>query len=214
MQCLPEASVAFTQSFLLANLFWWRRARCFYVAAAKKTWSDWRCCSTVFVALVLTLPLALSFWVFLSFCVLQESGQMEQMAQTSMLRAGHMMDPCWPLLMTLAKCTCSPSPALNQGSVMLTHSDKHKAHQSRGSVFLYARVEICSTSQTRWLSTLPELRSYGVCFSTALWLSFNEHWETQWKLSRNNRIPYHYQACNVHNVCQVFIMCSQTIGGC
>lgn len=69
---------------------------------------------------------------FLSFCVLQESGQMEQMAQTSMLRAGHMMDPCWPLLMTLAKCTCSPSPALNQGSVMLTHSDKHKAHQRRG----------------------------------------------------------------------------------
>lgn len=72
------------------------------------------------------------FLVFLSFCVLQESGQMEQMAQTSMLCAGHMMDPCWPLLMTLAKCTCSPSPALNQGSVMLTHSDKHKAHQSRG----------------------------------------------------------------------------------
>lgn len=120
---------------------------------------------------------------FLSFCVLQESGQMEQMAQTSMPRAGHMMDPCWPLLMTLAKCTCSPSPALNQGSVMLTHSDKHVNSQWQtqstsepGSACLYARVEICSTSQTRWLSTLPELRSYGVCLSTALWLSFNEHW--------------------------------------
>lgn len=45
-----------------------------------------------------------------------------------------------------------------------------------GSACLYACVEICSTSQTRWLSTLPELRSYGVCLSTALWLSFNEHW--------------------------------------
>lgn len=83
-----------------------------------------------------------------------------------------------------------------------------------GSACLYARVEICSTSQTRWLSALPELRSYGVCLSTALWLSFNEHWETQWKLSRNNRIPYHYQACNVHNECQVFILCSQTVAGC
>lgn len=48
---------------------------------------------------------------------------MEQTAQTSTPRAGHMTDPCWPLLMTLAKCTCSPSPALIQGSVMLhTHS--------------------------------------------------------------------------------------------
>lgn len=51
----------------------------------------------------------------------QEFGQTEQTAQTLMLCAGHMTDPCWPLLMTLEKCTCSPTPALNQGSVVFTH---------------------------------------------------------------------------------------------
>lgn len=59
----------------------------------------------------------------------QEFGQTEQTAQTLMLCAGHMTDPCWRLLMTLEKCTCSPTPALNQGSVGFSH--RHAA-----SVFL------------------------------------------------------------------------------
>lgn len=65
----------------------------------------------------------------LSVCPTQEFGQMEQTAQTSTPCAGHMTDPCWPLLMTLAKCTCSPSPALSQGSVAITHSYSLLAHQ-------------------------------------------------------------------------------------
>lgn len=57
-----------------------------------------------------------SYSLFLS----KESGRMEQTAQTLMPCAGHMTDPCWPLLMTLEKYTCSRTPALNQGSVMFT----------------------------------------------------------------------------------------------
>lgn len=86
----------------------------------------------------------------------QESGQKEQTAQTSMLCAGHMTDPCWPLLMTLAKCTCSPSPAVSQGSVMFARTETqkisvrvlifpsrcrhvdHRHAQSRGSVLMKA----------------------------------------------------------------------------
>lgn len=56
----------------------------------------------------------------------QESGQKEQTVPTSMPCAGHMTDPCWPLLMTLAKCTCSPSPAVSQGSVMFAHTETQK----------------------------------------------------------------------------------------
>lgn len=56
----------------------------------------------------------------------QESGQMEQTVQTSMPCAGHMTGPCWPPLMTLAKCTCSPSPAVSQGSVMFAHTQTQK----------------------------------------------------------------------------------------
>lgn len=151
---------------------------------------------------------------FLSFCVLQESGQMEQMAQTSMLRAGHMMDPCCPVLMTLAKCTCSPSPALNQGSVMLTHSDKHKAHQSRG---LRVCMLVLKFVPLRRHADFQHCQNYvAMVFVSQLHCDevLMNTGETQWKLSRNNRIPYHYQACNVHNVCQVFILCSQTVAGC
>lgn len=51
---------------------------------------------------------------------------MEQTVQTSMPCAGHMTGPCWPPLMTLAKCTCSPSPAVSQGSVVFAHTQTQK----------------------------------------------------------------------------------------
>lgn len=62
------------------------------------------------------------FWLIALPLLSQESGQKEQTAQTSMPCAGHMAAPCWPLLMTLAKCTCFPSPAAIQGSVMFAHT--------------------------------------------------------------------------------------------
>lgn len=100
-----------------------------------------------------------------SFClalaVSQEFGQMEQTAPTSTPCAGHMTDPCWPLLMTLAKCTCSPSPRLNQGSVAFARSRSH------------ARVHVSLLFRSTLL--LAEKSDRGVYCEARLRLGVNGH---------------------------------------
>lgn len=121
----------------------------------------------------------------LSLCLSQEYGQMEQTAQTSTPCAGHMTDPCWPLPMTLAKCTCSPSPPLNQGSVRFTHYECVSVH----TLFLYWHTNNpkLSNSSSLWFFSLLHtdidlLHLQSWTATLFFWLGVNAH---VWKLSRN-----------------------------
>lgn len=124
-----------------------------------------------------SFSLSVSNSLFLS----KEFGRMEQTAQTLMLCAGHMTDPCWPLPMTLAKCTCSPTPALNQGSVMFTCTETRHisfsvhvfvcthslfadmfTNWSHPTVHPSTVFEISFALHRRWALTLPELSSHTV----------------------------------------------------
>lgn len=62
--------------------------------------------------------------VFFSPFVSQEFGRNQPTARTSTPRAARTLPLCWPLPMTLAKCTCSPSPVLNQGWASLNFQSK------------------------------------------------------------------------------------------
>lgn len=130
---------------------------------------------------ILTLPetehdcLSLSFSLTLSLPPSQECGQMEQTAQTSTPCAGHMTAPCWPLPMTLAKCTCSPSPALNQGSVVFTRGSTQHI-----TVCLDV-FETCPALRRRWPFPLPESSSRTGFLCQPCHQSVNERCENPMK---------------------------------